>query len=266
MKSPFPGMDPHLEQYWPDVHLSLTAYTRDALQRRLPRDLRARVEEQLYFEDPVGFERRAAPDIAIIEERRGPEGAAVATLGSGVAVADAVLIHLHEMQRHLRWIQVVDLRSGGRVVTSIEFLSLANKLPGAGRELHLRKQEELRDGGVNLVEIDLLRDGDRGLLVRPEHIPAHARTTYQVCSWRATHRDRYEVYRAPLQKRLPVIPIPLRPDDADVPLDLQALVDLAYENGGYDSIDYRAAPVPPLSQDDALWADGLLRGRGLRHA
>jgi hypothetical protein len=50
----------------------------------------------------------------------------------------------------------------------------------------------------------------------------------------------------------------------DVPLDLQVLVDAAYENGGYDDIDYRAEPDPPLDPADAAWAEELLRSKGLR--
>src|SRR5438105_4713913 len=46
MKSPFPGMDPFLEQYWGDVHHSLIQYARDTMQPQLPADLRARVEER----------------------------------------------------------------------------------------------------------------------------------------------------------------------------------------------------------------------------
>ena len=71
--------------------------------------------------------------------------------------------------------------------------------------------------------------------------------------------------RSPLWERLPVVDIPLRPDDADVPLDLQALIEQCYRNGGYDAdIDYRHAPDPPLSADDEPWADALLRGQGRR--
>jgi hypothetical protein len=34
---------------------------------------------------------------------------------------------------------------------------------------------------------------------------------------------------------------------------------------GYDlAIDYRRAANPPLTGDDATWADALLRGHGLR--
>ena len=47
-----------------------------------------------------------------------------------------------------------------RVVTTIEVLSLANKTPGEkGRDLYLRKQREVLDGDIHLVEIDLLRGG-----------------------------------------------------------------------------------------------------------
>ena len=50
MKSPFPGMDPYLEQFWPDVHASLIIYTRDQLEEQLPANLIARVEERVVFE------------------------------------------------------------------------------------------------------------------------------------------------------------------------------------------------------------------------
>ena len=37
MKSPFPGMDPYLEEFWPDVHASLIIYARDQLEEQLPK-------------------------------------------------------------------------------------------------------------------------------------------------------------------------------------------------------------------------------------
>ena len=43
MASPFPGMDPYLEQFWRDVHARLIIYAADQLQGRLPGDLRARL-------------------------------------------------------------------------------------------------------------------------------------------------------------------------------------------------------------------------------
>jgi hypothetical protein len=63
---------------------------------------------------------------------------------------------------------------------------------------------------------------------------------------------------------LPVIRLPLRPADADVPLDLQALIDRCYHHGRYDDIDYRAPPNPPLEPADAAWADELLAAHRAR--
>ena len=40
MKSPFPGMDPYLEQHWGDVHQAFVTYLRDSLQPQLPGGLR----------------------------------------------------------------------------------------------------------------------------------------------------------------------------------------------------------------------------------
>jgi len=52
--------------------------------------------------------------------------------------------------------------------------------------------------------------------------------------------------------------------DADVPLDLQALITQVYRQGRYDDIDYTVPPLPPLDPDDTAWADELLRAAGKR--
>ena len=90
------------------------------------------------------------------------------------------------------------------------------------------------------------------------------RTAYQVCVWRIAQPGTTAVYPIPLRERLPVISIPLRPQDRDVLLSLQAVLDQCYRNGGYDDIDYRGEPDPPLHADDATWADSLLREQGRR--
>jgi hypothetical protein len=61
------------------------------------------------------------------------------------------------------------------------------------------------------------------------------------------------------------VPVPLRPDDADVPLDLQALVEQCYRNGAYEgTLNYAAAPDPPLLGAEKDWADRRLHELGLR--
>jgi hypothetical protein len=126
------------------------------------------------------------------------------------------------------------------------------------------QEKDQRPAGVNLVEIDLLRRGKPVSLVGKEQLPLSARTAYQVCAWRGSRPHLVEVYRVPLRERLPMISIPLRPADPDVPLDLQNIVEQCYRNGGYDDIDYEAEPDPSLKSADAKWADALLRGLGRR--
>jgi hypothetical protein len=144
-------------------------------------------------------------------------------------------------------------------------LSRSNKLPGDGRDEYLKKQRELRGGGINLVEIDLLRSGQRPFLFHPDLLPSAYQTPYLVCVHRGWRPTRVQVFRASLRERLPVIAIPLRQSDDDVALDLQVIIDQCYQNGAYDDdLDYESEPVPPFEEDDAQWADALLRKQGRR--
>src|SRR5208283_3932429 len=79
MKSPFPGMDPYLEQFWPDLHARLILYACDQIEEQLPGNLIARVEERVVLEteeDP----HAVIPDVKITERPgRGIPGGAVAS-------------------------------------------------------------------------------------------------------------------------------------------------------------------------------------------
>jgi Protein of unknown function (DUF4058) len=264
MLSPFPGMEPYLEQFWGDVHHTMITYARAALQKDLPTDLVARVDERVFVESSDGSGRNIVPDVRIVQ--RGHSGRRGLPAGNGIAVAEPLVIHLDQSEPiHQGFIEIIDIKSGRRVVTVIEVLSPSKKTPGPERDLYVKKQEELKAGGVTLVEIDLLRAGTRALSVPFDRIPEGHRTPYAVCSRRGWKPLAIEYFRIPLRDRLPVIPIPLRRDDPDVALDLQALIDECYESGRYgDDIDYREEPEPPLAADDAKWADALLREKRLR--
>src|SRR5437660_9201377 len=108
------------------------------------------------------------------------------------------------------YINIVEAGLGQRLVTVIEVLSLANKLRGEGQAQYRQKQRELYGARVSLVEIDLLRRGERVVSVPQALIPRHARTTYQVCVRRGWRPRRFEIYPVPLRKPLPSLRIPLR--------------------------------------------------------
>jgi hypothetical protein len=95
-------------------------------------------------------------------------------------------------------------------------------------------------------------------------IPAQHHTTYLACVERYHPNHRLEYYPIPLQSRLPAIRIPLRPQDHDVVLRLQPLVEQAYQNGRYDDLDYRGPLNPPLAVEESAWVEELLRSQGKR--
>ncbi len=262
MKSPFPGMDPYLQQYWRDVHTSLVTYARDQLQGILPADLVARVEERVYLEKDGEVDRTFFPDVYVIE--RPKRGSAAGAAVEGVEIAEPFIVTFPNEPITERFIEIRDAKSGKKVITVIEFVSPTNKLPGAGYDLYRQKQKETEQAGVSLVEIDLVLGGKRVLSVPLSRIKFKDRTRYQAIVRRGWKWHVAEVYPLPVQRRLPTIPIPLRDSDGDSRLDLQSLLDKAYENGGHDDIDYQDESDPPLEGHEAKWADSLLREAGKR--
>jgi Protein of unknown function (DUF4058) len=251
MPSPFPGMNPYLEAHWRDVHARLVIYASDALQGVLPTSLRARVEERVLLGTTQGL--------------GGPRRGLVSWSEAGVVVAVPLVVDAEPEAATETFLEIIDRASGNRVVAVIEFLSPSNKSPGPNREQYLRKQRDVCSSDANLVEIDLNRVGPHTLAFPLDHLKPQARTPYMACVRRAVRRGKAEVYPMPLWERLPVIKIALRPNDADVPLDLQALVEQCYRNGGYEgTLNYAADPDPPLLGVDEEWASERLHEKGLR--
>jgi hypothetical protein len=59
--------------------------------------------------------------------------------------------------------------------------------------------------------------------------------------------------------------LPLQSGDEEPIVDLNALVNRIYEEGGYDlRLNYNQEPVPEFEEKDALWLDVWLKESGLR--
>jgi hypothetical protein len=229
------------------------------LQQQLPPHYYALIEEppRFYYPD-ITIARESAVDSA---ETMQDSGVAVsAAVEADVAVEVETVEEIREVYLEIRDV------SGGRVVTVIELLSPANKSPGGqGYRAYLQKQVEVLCSDVNLVEIDLLRRGVHVLAV-PESRLARVRPfDVLVCVRRAERRGIYEFYPRTVRQPLPRIRIPLRSPDNDVVLDLQAVFNRCYDSAPYARVvNYCLEPEVPLSLHDALWADALLREKGLR--
>jgi Protein of unknown function (DUF4058) len=267
MPSPFPGMDPYLENpgLWPDVHHNLISRIQGVLSAQLRPNYLVRVEDRAYIADEANETfnpQLRIPDIEVAS-RPGWEEAPF-TLGgeaSQLQVAEPVIATTWFDEEIREAFLKIIARESRDVIAVIEILSPANKADGSGgRESFEKKRREIMYSPSHWVEVDLLR-GKRTVRVPKKAGP----NEYLVHVSKRDQRPQGLLYPIRLQRRLPIIPIPLKPDDPDARLDLQAVLDAAYENANYDlEIDYRRAPNPPLTGKLAEWSDQLLRFKGLR--
>jgi hypothetical protein len=147
-------------------------------------------------------------------------------------------------------------RSDGRLVTLLDVVSPANKLTAAGRTAYLETRSQGRNSNSNLVEIDVVLQGQPMLDYSRDGLPDW---DYAVTVTRSTQPERYEIYTATLQKRLPRFRLPLAGDDRDTVLDLHAAAARAYDQGNFAArIDYRREPPMKFADENRKWLGELL--------
>ena len=211
----------------------------------------ARMTPRVTYEIVEIAERRhVRPDVGIWQPQP-PSG----PMTGGTAVMTTTPVEsLVQVELPLR-LYTVDVHETGtlRLVTAIEVLSPVNKRPShEAYHDYLRKRRQLLRSETHMIEIDLLRGGERPPLERP--VPP---ASYYVLLSRAPRRPVVEVWPIQLWERLPVLSVPLLEPDPDVPLDLGTVVAAVYERGAYARlIDYRLPPPPPaLSEAQAAWLE-----------
>lgn len=256
MPSPFPGMDPYIEQpnLWADFHNSLANEVRTQLNAQIRPNYFARMEAYVTYEViTVGKREREKnrPDVSVWRSAR--EAAMAYQTNMPVAVETEI-----EMELRLELMRVQIYSTGKEeLVTVIEILSPVNKQ--VGHEAHtdyLAKRRKYLNSRVHFIEIDFLCAGERPPLARP--VPD---APYYVMVSRASRRPYVDVWCIQLADHLPVIPVPLSAQDADAELDLGVIVASVYERGAYDAqIDYREpVPTPRLAETEQAWVDELLK-------
>ncbi len=278
MPSPFPGMDPFLENraYWSMVHTILISELFRSLNRQLPPSFGAVVEQRVYV---TGTEIQFQPDTFVVQTVR---NASVATpphgsgsVNSGTALltrspsATSLLptprrIYVETLTVRERFLEVRTLKEK-RVVALIELLSPANKSNGRGREEYQNKQQRLLESDVHFLEIDLLRAG-LPTLSPPKRDIEREFGAYQYAAslHRAGGDNGFDVWAWNLEQPLPSLLVPLTEDFADCELNLQEVFTRAYDDGLGRGIDYEADPEPPLTDTQKAWAQELLQEAGLR--
>ncbi len=262
MPSPFPGMDPYLEErsVWPGLHQRLITYMAELIQPAVAPKYIACIGERIEITTSNGG---YVPDVMIVEpSSRLPTG----QVQTGTLVADEPkIVHYLDEERTVPFLEII-YRETGDVVTSIEILSPGNKV-GAKREKYLEKQADILATHANFVEIDLLSYGRNTTLARNTPIADPADWRYIISISRASRRNRLELYPFTRRERLPRCRIPLRAADPDVVLDLPAIFDRCYDVGRYDLlIDYTKAPALTLTDAESEWVAAVLKEAGLREA
>lgn len=257
MPSPFPGMDPYIEQpsLWGDFHNNLASEIQAILNQVIRPDYFARLIPYVTYETiAIGQREQTYPDVSVFQPKSEVDPAAMGRRYNTTMVMEAVSVESEvEVDFPLR-LQSIEIRSvvDGRLVTVIEILSPVNKRPGhkAYAAYQRKRRQILNSNEVHLLEIDLLREGQRPPLARP--VPT---APYYVMLSRTNRRPRVQVWPIQLADKLPVVPVPLLAPDDDAMLDLGQAVASVYERGAYDlQLNYREEPASPqLSEEEGHW-------------
>ena len=262
MPSPFPGMDPYIEdpEVWSDFHGRFAEHISADLNAVLADRYVARLAPRVTYDlVEVGERRSVRPDVGVWRSQ--PDAGLP---GGGAAVLTTAPVEsLVPMELPLR-LYTVEVHETGtlRLVTSVEILSPAYKRPShEAYDDYLRKRRRILRSEVHLIEIDFLRGG-----VRPPLELSVPPAPYYVTLSRGDQRPHAQVWPIQLGDELPRVPVPLLDPDPDVPLHLGSAVRTVYERGAYARmIDYGQPPPPPaLTAAEAAWLDECLRAQKAR--
>jgi hypothetical protein len=185
-----------------------------------------------------------------------------ARVGNRLYVTEMPLFTSVLREEHQEEFIEIRQRSDGRLVTLVDVVGPTNKLTATGRQAYLDKRREGRNAGASLVEIDLVLQGQPLLEYSRDGLPDWS---YAVTVTRSTQPDRFEIYTATLQKRLPRFRLPLATDDRDTVVDLHTAFLRSFDQGNFaGKIDYSKDPPAPLKDEDRRWLAELLKQQKLR--
>ncbi|MBD1926083.1 DUF4058 family protein [Trichocoleus sp. FACHB-90] len=258
MPSPFPGVDPYLEnpELWAEVHHRLITAIADAIAPSLRPKYRVAIEKRIYLSDVKDSDLVMIPDVTVFSNPNATQSQSTATLTSPREPI-TVTVPIPEETRE-GYLEIREVKTGD-VITVIEILSPKNKGAGVGRKVYEAKRQQVLTSASHLVEIDLLRRG------KPMPIESHIQADYRILVSQAHRRPVAHLYAFSVQEEIPSFPLPLQSGDAEVQLELQTLLSGVYDRAGFDlTVDYTQPAIPPLKGENAVWADALLREKGLR--
>jgi hypothetical protein len=254
MPSPFPGMNPWLEQpdVWHDFHQAFLAAARTALAEQIRPAYIAKIDENVYIHELSADQSYllGRPDVGVFQNAAPPRIVPSQANTASTPIAISKLLPATERLCE-SFIEIRD-RESRDLITVIELLSPTNKTPGPDRDLYLAKRRLLTTSNVHFVELDLLRGG---LRMPVEQLPE---CDYLVMVSRSHERPHVGLWPTNLHTPLPRIPVPLKPEHTDAVLDLQQLLHTTFDSAGYSDYIYQGSPRPPLDHERTAWASTWL--------
>jgi hypothetical protein len=259
MASPFPGMDPYLENpaTWPNLHSRLIVAIANHLAPQLRPTYRVVVEEAVYKNDSTDSTVLiGVPDVTIRQASQAvqPSTSAIAVAETPITVTLPMPATVRQRYLEIRAVQTSE------VITVIEILSPVNKRPGSGRQKYESKRLEILESATNLVEIDLLHRYEPMPISQGDRL-----SHYRILISPSDTRPSARLYPFNLPTVLPTFMLPLRSNSPEIAVDLQHLLTETYDLSGYDlEIDYHKSPQPTWPQAELDWMELHLKSKGLR--
>ncbi|ESA32283.1 hypothetical protein N836_27220 [Leptolyngbya sp. Heron Island J] len=260
MPSPFPGMDPYLEQptFWSSFHSRLIVALADTLAPQLRPHYFIEVETRTYNDTSDGELLVGIPDAVVLagiapSHSKTTDSTSTPTTAGQFQPQIVTLPMPVEIKE--RYLEVREVGSNA-VIAVIEVLSPKNKRKGKGRRVYEEKRQTILSSASHLIEIDLLR-GESPMPMQGAVQPAH----YRILVSRAEQRPQAKLYAATIREPLPEFPVPLKADTESVLVNLQAILAGVYERASYDlRIDYsQPLPPPSFSDPDKDWIAALIK-------
>ena len=260
MPSPFPGMNPYLEnpELWTEVHHRLITAVAIAIAPPLRPKYRVAIEKRTYLSEGDQSIEVGIPDVSVLSQSSTRSTQSIATLSG----SDCITVTLPVPQEIREGYLEIRVVATGRVVTVIEILSPTNKRMRKGRDAYEAKRRDVLSSSTHLIEIDLLRGG------KPmQMIGQTPKTDYRILVGRKEQRPHAQLYAFNLRQSIPKFVVPLDRGDSEPTVILHPLFDEIYDQAGFDlAINYTSEPVPPLKDSDRDWVNALLQEQSLRSA
>ena len=256
MPSPFPGMDPFLENpsFWMDFHSRFINTWCEFLADALPLDMEASIGERVYLiENDPETRKLIYPDLSLLDSGVHEASDATAKSAGGTTLEPVTIpVILLDGPRE-SYIEIL-YKPDHSLVAVLELLSPGNK-EKPGRLEYLQKRQALLYQHVHLVELDLLLGGQR--LPMRGTLP---QGDYYYFVHRAEQRPDCQVYSWNLRQPLTKLPVPLRSPYPDIVFDLATVFTTAYERGRFGRrIPYRGDCPAPLKEQDRQWVEEVLK-------